>query len=75
MRPSSLVIPTVAAALSLPPGALAADSEVEAFSYGFRAAYVKVDPGDTVTWRAGAGGESHTVTARAAFPSASTPAC
>ncbi len=68
MRAPSLLTMAVLAALAIPGGAVAADREVEAFSYGYRAGYVKVDPGDTVTWRMGAGGESHTVTTRGRVP-------
>jgi len=68
MRASSLLILAGLMTLAVPGGVSAADREVEAFSYGFRAGYVKVDAGDTVTWRMGAGGESHTVTTLGRVP-------
>ncbi len=68
MRLSSLLIPAVVAALAVPGLALAKDREVEAFSFGYRAEHVKVNPGDTVTWRMGAGGASHTVTTLGKVP-------
>ncbi len=68
MRVSFLLILAGLVALAAPGGVAAADREVEAFSYGFRAEYVKVDAGDTVTWRMGAGGESHTVTTLGRVP-------
>lgn len=68
MRPPSLLIPVAAAALAFPAGAFAENRQVEAFSYGYRAEYVKVDPGDTITWRMGQGGESHTVTTLGRVP-------
>jgi len=68
MRLSYLLIPAAVAALALPAAAPGQGPEVEAFSYGFRAKYVKVDPGETITWRMGAGGESHTVTSLGKVP-------
>lgn len=50
---------------ALPAGA--ADSEVQVGNFFYRASYVRVDPGDTVTWRL-RDGSRHTITTRPGSP-------
>lgn len=45
----------------------AADSEVKVGNFFYRSAYVRVDPGDTVTWRI-RDGSNHTMTTRPGAP-------
>ena len=68
MRLRHLACAALGATLLLPAfPAGAADSEVKVANFFYRSAYVRVDPGDTVTWRI-RDGSNHTMTTRPGAP-------
>ena len=68
MRLRHLACAALCATLLLPAfPAGAADSEVKVGNFFYRSAYVRVDPGDTVTWRI-RDGSNHTMTTRPGVP-------
>ena len=66
VRALPLLIGLLLAAL-LPSPALAADATVDAGDFFYRADYVRIDPGDSVTWRF-LQGQPHTATSRSSAP-------
>ncbi|MEK6228027.1 MAG: plastocyanin/azurin family copper-binding protein [Actinomycetota bacterium] len=68
-QPRHLLGPAVLlVALAVPPAAGAANRDVQVRDFSFRADYVRVDPGDTVTWRFVTG--LHSATSRGSAPAA-----
>jgi len=68
MRLRRLIGAALGATLLLPAfPAGAADSEVRVGNFFYRSAYVRIDPGETVTWRI-EDGSNHTMTTRSGAP-------
>ena len=65
-RPGLIGFAALLLGLTTPPAAGAVSQEVEVRDFLFRADYVRVDPGDTVTWRFATG--PHSATSRAGAP-------